>query len=63
MNKKKNPVNKNQGPIQQKYKANVSTSRHNPKKKKANNQHKSGKDPMQRRLMATKRKSTITKKI
>jgi hypothetical protein len=34
MNKKKNPVNKNQGPIQQKYKANVSTSRHNPKKKK-----------------------------
>jgi hypothetical protein len=41
MNKKKNPVNKNQWTIQQKYKANVSTSRHNPKKKAANNQQKS----------------------
>ncbi len=58
MNKKKN-----QGPIQQKYKANVNTSRHNPKKKKANNQQKSAKDPMQRRLMITKWQSTITKKI
>jgi hypothetical protein len=35
MDKKKNPVNKNQGPIQQKYKANVSTSRRNPKKKRS----------------------------
>jgi hypothetical protein len=34
--RKKNPVYKNQGlePIHQKYKANESTSRHNPKKKK-----------------------------
>jgi hypothetical protein len=33
--KKKNPVNKNQGlePIYQKYKANENTSRHNPEKK------------------------------
>ncbi len=33
--KKKNPVNKNQGrePIHQKLKANGNTSRHNPKKK------------------------------
>jgi hypothetical protein len=54
MNKKKNPVNKNQGPIQQKYKANVTTGRHNPKKNKANNQQKSSKDPMQRRLVAMK---------
>jgi hypothetical protein len=50
---KKNSVNKNQGwePIQQKYKANENTSRHNPKK---NNQQKSSKDPMQSVLMATK---------
>jgi len=35
--KKKNPVNKNQGwePIQQKYKADGNTSRHNPKKKQS----------------------------
>ncbi len=62
---KKNPVNKNQGweSIYQKYKANENTSRHNPKeKKKANNQQKSGKDPMQRGLMATKWQSMITKK-
>jgi hypothetical protein len=34
--RKKNPVYKNQGwePIHQKYKANESTSRHNPKKQK-----------------------------
>jgi hypothetical protein len=34
-NKKKNPLNKNQGwePMHQKYKANENTSRHNPKKK------------------------------
>jgi hypothetical protein len=42
VNKKKNLVYKNQGwePIHQKYKANESTSRHNPKKKKTNNQQK-----------------------
>jgi hypothetical protein len=54
---KKNLVNKNQGqePINQKYKANENTSRHNPKKKtKANNQQKSSKNPMQRGLMVTK---------
>jgi hypothetical protein len=42
----KNPIYKNQGqePIHQNYKANESTSRHNPKKKtKANNQRKIGK--------------------
>jgi hypothetical protein len=35
-----NPVNKNQGwePIHQKYKANENTSRHHPKKTKANEQ-------------------------
>jgi hypothetical protein len=35
LQKKKNPVNKNQGwePIHQKLKANGNTSRHNPKKK------------------------------
>ncbi len=32
----------------QKYKANKNTSKHNPKKKKVNNQQKSGKDPMQK---------------
>jgi hypothetical protein len=54
--KKKNLVYQNQGwePIHQKYEANENTSRHNPKRKKANNQQKSSKDPMQRRLMATK---------
>jgi hypothetical protein len=44
--RKKNLVYKNQGcePIHQNYKANESTSRHNPKKKmKANNQRKIGK--------------------
>jgi hypothetical protein len=52
--KKKNHVNKNQGwePIHQKYKA---INKHKPKgKKKTNNQQKSGKDPMQKGLMATK---------
>jgi hypothetical protein len=39
-------------PIHQINKANENRSRH--KKTKANNQQKSGKDPMQRGLMATK---------
>ncbi len=50
-------MNQNQGwePIQQKYKANKNTSRHNPKEKtKVNNQQMSYKDPMQRQLMAMK---------
>jgi hypothetical protein len=53
----KNPVKNNQGwePIHQKYKANENTSKHNPKiKTKANNEQKSGKDPVQRGLMAMK---------
>jgi hypothetical protein len=47
---KENLVNKNQGwePIQQKYKANENTSRHNPKKKqKRTINNKSGKEIMQ----------------
>jgi hypothetical protein len=41
-------------PIHQKYKANENTSRHNLKKKrKANNQLKSGKDPMKRNKLAS----------
>jgi len=53
---KKNHGNKNQGqePIHQKYKANENTSRQPKEKTKANNQQKSGKDPMQRGLMTTK---------
>jgi hypothetical protein len=55
--KKKKPVNKNQGwkPIHQKYKANENISKHKPKKNtKANNQQKLSKDRMQRGLMVTK---------
>jgi hypothetical protein len=46
----KNPINKNQRwePIQQIYKENENTSRHNPKKKKIS------KDPMHGRLTAKK---------
>jgi hypothetical protein len=45
---KKKLVTKNQRwePIYQKCKANENTSRYNPKKKKVNNQQKSGKKPM-----------------
>jgi hypothetical protein len=59
-------VSKNQGweLIQQKYKANESTSRHNPKKNKTktNNQQKPDKDPMQSRHNPKKKqKRTINK--
>jgi hypothetical protein len=57
LKEKENPVNKDQGwePIQQKYKANENTSRHNLKRKqKQNNQQKSGKDLMQRGLTTIK---------
>jgi hypothetical protein len=51
---KKSCVNKNQGwePIHQKYRANENTNKH--KKKEANNQPKSGKDPVQRGFIAMK---------
>ncbi len=44
--KKKNPIYKNQWqePIHQKYKANESTSRHNPKKKNENQQSMKNRD-------------------
>jgi len=47
--KKKNPKYKNQGhePINQKYKANKSTSRHNPKIKQSKQLKKKGEKPMQ----------------
>jgi hypothetical protein len=56
VNKKKNPVYKNEGrePIHQKYKANESRSRSNPKKKKTNNLKKKGKNCMQIGFIATK---------
>ncbi len=54
---KKNPSYKIQGqePIHKKYKANESTSRHNPKKKQQQTMNKKyGKNSMQMGLMATK---------
>jgi hypothetical protein len=54
--KKKNPTYKNQGhePINQKYKANNSTSRHNPKIKQKQRIFKKGEKPMQIRPMVMK---------
>jgi hypothetical protein len=61
--KKKKSIYKDQEPNYQKYKANESASRHNPKKKqKQKNQQTYDKSPMQIRPMATKWWSTITKK-
>jgi hypothetical protein len=53
---RKKLITKNQRwePIYQKYKANENTSRHNPTKKKVNNQQKSIKKPMQRIFMIMK---------